>query len=90
MEQELAYLNSLGNVERGSVERCEREGIWRGLSGEVIESVAGRCVEEGRVGMREGWAVRCLYHLLDLAFDGGHGRSWTVRYHAHDSMFASI
>ena len=57
---ELAYLSSLRNVEKGSLQRCIAAGVFKGLdSGEgrqKIESAAWQAVEDGKIEMRKGWA----------------------------------
>ncbi|KAI9870045.1 MAG: hypothetical protein M1830_004754 [Pleopsidium flavum] len=80
LDQELRWLESLRGVERSSVERVERAGIFKGVKGCDVESVTHDAVVRRRVNLRPGWAS-----LLNLVEEGG-GRSavvsvnWSARF----------
>ena len=52
--EEITYLNSLRDVERASIERCEEAGVWMGVTPQIIEDAAEKAVRERRVVLREG------------------------------------
>jgi thiamine phosphate phosphatase / amino-HMP aminohydrolase len=53
--EELLWLRSLSSVERDSVERVERSGLWRGVTKDHIRNVAIRALDDGSVVLRPGW-----------------------------------
>ncbi|KAI9704378.1 MAG: hypothetical protein M1836_007241 [Candelina mexicana] len=52
---ELAYLASLEDVERASVQRVEGARIFQGVTKAAIDSAAQEAVREGAVKLRLGW-----------------------------------
>ena len=60
---EVAYLNSLRDVERASIERCERAGVWREVTPQIIENVAEEAIRDGNVVLRPG-ARRLIQEVL--------------------------
>lgn len=55
VEDEAAWLASLVEVERRSVERAEETRIFRGVSKDDVDSVARQAIESGALLLREGW-----------------------------------
>lgn len=53
--QELAWLESLRDMERKSVERAEAAGIIRNVGREDVRRGAEPAVSEGKVRLRKGW-----------------------------------
>jgi len=66
LQEELRWLESLRGVERASVERVERTGVFRAVRGCDVESAARAAVVGGGVRLRPGWA-----RLLELVEEGG-------------------
>ncbi|KAL8901757.1 MAG: hypothetical protein Q9207_005043 [Kuettlingeria erythrocarpa] len=56
VEQEVAWLESLRDVERKSMERAEAAGLFRGVDSEDVRRAAQRAVREGEVLLRKGWS----------------------------------
>ncbi|KAL8801186.1 MAG: hypothetical protein Q9182_004635 [Xanthomendoza sp. 2 TL-2023] len=55
LREELAWLQSLREVERKSTERVEAAGVFRGVRKTDVESAARQAVRERDVAMRWGW-----------------------------------
>ncbi|KAL8683430.1 MAG: hypothetical protein Q9186_000583 [Xanthomendoza sp. 1 TL-2023] len=55
LSEELAWLQSLRDVERKSTERVEAAGVFRGVTKTHVDSAARKAVREGDVAMRRGW-----------------------------------
>ncbi|KAI4188876.1 MAG: hypothetical protein L6R41_001846 [Letrouitia leprolyta] len=53
--QELAWLESLRNVERRSYERAESAGIFRSVGKDDLQRAAEDAIKEGKVVLRSGW-----------------------------------
>lgn len=53
--EELLWLQSLWSVERDSVERVERSGLWRGVTRDHVRDVVIRALDDGSVALRPGW-----------------------------------
>lgn len=54
--QEAAWLNSLQPIEKASMARAIKAGIWDGVTESEIQDAADRAVESGNVNLRRGWA----------------------------------
>ena len=63
LSEEIAYLGSLQDVERASIERCEQAGAWRGVTPDVVDSAAEKAVAQGDVVLRLG-ATRLITETL--------------------------
>ena len=66
VESELAWLESLKDIERESMERVEAAGIFIGVGKEDVRRAAKRAMEEGKVTLRDGWD-----RLVQAAFQEG-------------------
>ncbi|KAI4192899.1 MAG: hypothetical protein LQ346_004098 [Caloplaca aetnensis] len=56
VKQEIAWLESLRDVERKSMERAEAAGLFKGVDREDVRRAAQRAVREGEVLLRKGWS----------------------------------
>ncbi|KAL9603562.1 MAG: hypothetical protein Q9219_001065 [cf. Caloplaca sp. 3 TL-2023] len=56
IEQELAWLESLRDVERKSTERIEDADIFQGVKRDHVRAAAREAIKEHKVVLREGWA----------------------------------
>ncbi|KAL8936205.1 MAG: hypothetical protein Q9211_004298 [Gyalolechia sp. 1 TL-2023] len=55
VEQELAWLESLRDVERRSTERAESAGVFCGVQEGDVQRAAEDAIKEGKVILRKGW-----------------------------------
>ncbi|KXH62297.1 hypothetical protein CNYM01_11772 [Colletotrichum nymphaeae SA-01] len=69
LEDELAFLRGLKEVEMRSVQRVESSGIFRGISLEHLTLAGETCRKEGRIKLRDGFA-----ELMSAAREKG----WSV------------
>lgn len=54
-EQELAWLNSLQEIEEASILRACDAGIFNGVTSSEMDEAGRRAVRDGHVRLREGW-----------------------------------
>ena len=66
LRQELEYQDSLRSVERASIERIERAGIFRNVTVSDLARGAATAVQQGKLRMRPGWD-----RLVKMVWDAG-------------------
>jgi thiamine phosphate phosphatase / amino-HMP aminohydrolase len=61
VEEEAAWLTSLGSVEHKSIQRVEDSGIFVGVTAREVKETADQAIESGELQLRDGWSDILLH-----------------------------